>query len=70
MKKINNIVIVFLGLLFIVSSCSSDDNTIPTTTNTETTEQQKVFKEFWDIYDRHYPLMHRKSINWQTVYDT
>lgn len=33
-------------------------------------EQQQVFQELWDIYDRHYPLMHRKNIDWQQVYDT
>lgn len=71
MKKIKSITLAFLGLFFIMCSCSNDDNTVQTTTPVaETTEQQKVFKEFWDIYDRHYPLMHRKNINWQTVYDT
>ncbi len=25
--------------------------------------------EFWEIYNRHYPLMHRKNINWQSVFD-
>jgi C-terminal processing protease CtpA/Prc len=34
------------------------------------TEQQQVFREFWDLYDRYYPLFHRKNINWQTVFDT
>ena len=59
----------FLFLLVIAVSfmaCQKDS----TTTTTPTTEQQQVFKEFWDIYDRHYPLMHRKNINWQQVYDT
>lgn len=62
-------------LLFIITilsfaSCNKDDSPIITSPGTSLTEQQKVFQEFWDIYDRHYPLMHRKNINWQTVYDT
>ena len=31
---------------------------------------KRFFKEFWEIYDRYYPLMYRKGINWQTVYDS
>jgi len=63
-------------LLVTVVSCSKDNDIIPTTdTNTtnpttELTEQQQAFQEFWDVYDRHYPLMHRKNIDWQDVYDT
>lgn len=68
---IYKIKLVFLGLFFLISSCSSDDNNIQTTTtDTATTAQQKVFEEFWNIYDRHYPLMHRKNIDWQATYDT
>jgi hypothetical protein len=71
MKNTHNIIITFLGLFFLLTACSNDDNTIQTTPiDTATTEQQKVFTEFWNIYDRHYPLMHRKSIDWQTIYDT
>lgn len=69
MKNILSIVIVSILINF--TSCSKDDSVnTATPTTTSTTEQQKVFQEFWDIYDRHYPLMHRKNINWQTVYDT
>lgn len=41
------------------------------TNNSSTTEveAQKVFQEFWDIFDRYYPLMHRKNIDWQKVHD-
>lgn len=68
MKNILNTIIIVIFL--ISTSCSKDDSpTNPTTTNSKT-EQQKVFQEFWDIYDRHYPLMHRKNIDWQTIYDT
>ena len=62
MKKF---VIVFLSFLVLVS-CSKDDTTKPQNT---TNEKQEVFQEFWDIYDKYYPLMFRKNINWQTVYD-
>jgi len=69
MKNIINIII--LSILINITSCSKDDSVItPAPITTTKTEQQKVFQEFWDIYDRHYPLMHRKNINWQTVYDT
>jgi len=68
----NNVfkITLIISILFISTSCSNDDNLNSTTPPEVTTEQQKVFQEFWDIYDRHYPLMHRKSINWQTAYDT
>lgn len=36
----------------------------------QTTEQQKVALEIWNIFDRHYPLMHRKNINWKSVLDS
>ncbi len=65
---INNTVKFFLlaiGLM-LITSCSKD---IPLT-NPDLTEQQNVFKEYWDIYDKYYPLMHRKNIDWQEVYDT
>ncbi len=68
MKKIVNAIIIVTLLIF--TSCSKDDSPTTSTTTVSTTEQQKVFQEFWDIYDRHYPLMHRKNIDWQTVYDT
>jgi len=68
----NNVfkITLIISILFISTSCSNDDNLNSTTPPVVTTEQQKVFQEFWDIYDRHYPLMHRKNIDWQTVYDT
>ncbi|OJJ20013.1 hypothetical protein BKI52_16190 [marine bacterium AO1-C] len=55
------------GLLIIMFvACSKKDNPTPTTSNAP----QKIFQEFWEIYDRYYPLMHRKGINWQDVYNT
>lgn len=33
------------------------------------TQQQNVFKEFWTLYDRYYPLFNRKDIDWKSVYD-
>lgn len=68
-NRIKLISVVLAGLFLILSlnSCNNDDDTI---TDSNLLESQKVFKEFWDIYDKHYPLMHRKNINWQTVYDT
>lgn len=68
MKPILKLILLLIAVSF--TACSNDDNTVQIPTSTETTEQQKVFKEFWDIYDKHYPLMHRKNINWQTIYDT
>ncbi len=60
--------VLFLALFVALTSCSNDDGTVmPPTTGTE---QQQVFQEFWDIYDRYYPLMHRKNIDWQQVHDT
>ncbi len=69
-KSIKILITLFLitGVLFCVS-CSKDDD-VTTSPTTELTVQQNVFQEFWDIYDRHYPLMYRKSIDWQMVYDT
>jgi len=70
MKKIlNSFFLFFLAVIFI-GSCNKDDDTIPVIGNEEKTEQQKVFQEFWDIYDKHYPLFHRKNIKWQEIYDT
>lgn len=62
---------IFLMLVFslIILSCKKDKATVNENPIVQT-EQQKVFKEYWDIYDRYYPLMYRKSINWQEVYDT
>lgn len=64
MKKIFKYTI--LALFIALSSCTKDDDN----TNVGSTNPQEIFQEFWDIYDRHYPLMHRKGIDWQTVYDT
>jgi len=61
----------FLAIaLMAIVSCVKDDDTTTTPPTTDLTEQQKVFQEFWEVYDRHYPLMHRKNIDWQEVYDT
>lgn len=70
MKNIFKILVLFIGVALMTTSCSNDDNTTTNNNNVNLTDQQKVFQEFWDIYDRHYPLMHRKSIDWQNVYDT
>lgn len=70
MKNIFKILVLFIGVTLMTTSCSSDDNTTTNNNTTNLTDQQKVFQEFWDIYDRHYPLMHRKSIDWQNIYDT
>ncbi|WP_109302512.1 S41 family peptidase [Aquimarina sp. AU474] len=60
------IVLVISTFLCCVACSKDDDVALPTTNNTL---QQKVFQEFWDIYDRHYPLFHRKDINWKEIYD-
>ena len=67
MKQILFIVAAIISFGF--SSCykENDNNS---SDNENKTEQQEVFQEFWDIFDRHYPLMHRKNIDWQTVYNT
>ena len=70
MNNLFKTTLTIISLLFITVSCNNDDNINSTTNPVTTTEQQKVFQEFWDIYDRHYPLMHRKNIDWQTVYNT
>ena len=59
--KISLLTVFTLGII-VCTSCAKDD-AIPIITPTVQTEQQLVFKEFWDIYDRHYPLMHVKDIN-------
>lgn len=56
-----------LALFIILASCNKDDDNNPTIGSTN---PQQVFQEFWNIYDRHYPLMHRKGIDWQIAYDT
>lgn len=56
-----------LLMIFIAFSCNKDDDFEP---ETENIEQQEVFQEFWDIYDRYYPLFPRKNIDWQVVYNT
>ncbi len=67
MKKVI-LAIGFVALSIItIASCTKDNEAI---INPNFTEQQAVFKEFWDVYDRYYPLFHRKNINWQNVYDT
>ena len=62
-----SLILLFIASVLTFSSCSNDDTTASSNGNASLTEQQKVFQEFWDIYDRHYPLMHRKGINWQNV---
>lgn len=68
MKTIIKLILLLFITISTTTSCSNDDNNNNLTPLA--TEQQKVFQEFWNIYDRHYPLMHRKNINWQTIYDT
>jgi len=73
MKKLFKSILLLFLTISITTACSTDDainSTTPLIVSETATEQQKVFQEFWDIYDKHYPLMHRKSINWQTIYDT
>ncbi len=60
---------LLLSLIILGVSCKKDDDS-PTPSKTTGVEQQLVFKEFWDIYDRHYPLFFRKGVDWQSVYDT
>jgi hypothetical protein len=67
MKKLKIILTTIMLIGFF--SCSNNDTIVDPTIATGS-EQRKVFKEFWGIYDRHYPLMHRKNINWQTVFET
>ena len=63
-----SIQLAFVLFIFIgISACKKDNSSIPTPSQSE---PQKVFQEFWDIYDRYYPLMHRKNIVWKEVYDT
>ncbi|NPD83529.1 hypothetical protein HNS38_02075 [Lentimicrobium sp. L6] len=64
-------IIVLLTIIFSIglSSCKKEKSTV-TEPPIVQTEQQKVFKEFWDIYNRYYPLMHRKNIDWQAIYDS
>lgn len=72
-KKIIGIIIA-LTLLLTMTACQDNKNTATaggtTTLSGEgtLTEQQKVFEEFWALYDRHYPLFNRKGIDWQGVY--
>ena len=61
---------LFLITMFVVSACPNKDNDPTPLPSFTGSSQQKVFKEFWEIYDRYYPLMYRKGINWQTVYDS
>jgi len=70
MNNLFKTTLTIISLLFIAISCNDDDIIVNPVISNPTTEQQKVFQEFWDIYDKHYPLMHRKNIDWQTVYDT
>ena len=70
MKNVFKSLLLYFLLVLVIGSCSKDDEVTITDGNNTLIEQQKVFKEFWDIYDRHYPLMHRKDIDWQNVYDT
>ena len=53
----------------IFSSCSKDDK-VTTIPSDNLSEQQNVFQEFWNLYDLHYPLFHRKNIDWQEVHNT
>lgn len=47
-------------------STSGSTSTGSTTTNSVAS---KTFDEFWNLFDRYYPLMYRKDINWQTIYE-
>lgn len=66
-KLIFTVLFAFLITGIWITSCKKDEVKTPSVNKSE---QQLVFKEFWDIYDRHYPLFHRKNINWQTIFDT
>ena len=67
MKKRFKRILIASSLAATLIGCSKGDSS---SNNTGTNDPQQIFKEFWNIYDRHYPLFHRKGINWQTVYET
>lgn len=58
--------ITFCLLIVTLVACSKKNDPVPAASNTS----QKIFQEFWEIYDRYYPLIYRKGINWQDVYNT
>lgn len=70
MKMYQTILAATISVMLMACGGGSGKTSTPTPTPTVSEVQaQKVFKEFWDIFDRHYPLMHRKNLNWQQVYD-
>ena len=77
MKLKRTIAIAGLSLFLTAcgSSSSGSSNNSPVTPNKPPVASdnqysaQTVFDEFWNIFDKYYPLMARKNINWQQVYD-
>ena len=64
--KRNSLLSSLLIFVLAFTSCKkNEDDPTPSTG----TAQQEVFKEYWGIYDRYYPLMARKGIDWQATYD-
>lgn len=68
--------LILLGL-FVLSISGCDSNSGSTATNGTGSGQTstvtefsaiQTFDEFWQLFDRHYPLMHRKDIDWEVVY--
>lgn len=67
--------IAIAGLSLFLTACGSSSGSAvtpgkPPATSNNQYDAQAVFDEFWNIFDKYYPLMARKNINWQQVYDT
>ena len=74
--KLALLVSLALGVSACNGNSSNTTNTVqPESTgttnssNTNTTESTavKTFNEFWQLFDRHYPLMSRKGIDWDAI---
>ncbi|MCT4631119.1 MAG: S41 family peptidase [Firmicutes bacterium] len=82
--KNRKIIIPILLSAIIMSACTGNastkdiakigntvnDHKIESSKDSQLTEQQLVFNEFWNLYDRYYPSFNRKGIDWQKIYDT
>ncbi|MEM7371186.1 MAG: S41 family peptidase [Bacteroidota bacterium] len=55
------------GVLGVFSSCCQPESLTPLE---GASKHQQLFQEYWDIFDRYYPLFFRKQIDWEQVKET
>jgi hypothetical protein len=77
MKLTKSLLVVSISLVLVACGGNSKSSTTPVPVPAPVpvpvpvpSNAQATFNEFWELFDRYYPLMHRKNIDWQQVYDS